>query len=55
MVLHISVLSVVEPLSGANYRGGIHRSGSFHDAKCDDTALKEALPVIVGWNVAATV
>jgi hypothetical protein len=40
---------------GADHRGDVHRSGCFHDAKCDDAALKEAWPAIVGWNVAATV
>jgi hypothetical protein len=36
---------------GADQRGGVHRSGCFHDAKRNDAALKDAWPAIVGWNV----
>jgi hypothetical protein len=53
--MRLAVLSEVAPLSGFDCRDDIHRSGRFHDAKRDRTALEETLPAMVRWNVPATV
>ena len=47
------VLSAVAPLNKFESMRGVDELSRFHDAECDDAALKKALASRVGWNVFA--